>query len=355
MPFTVLSVAFPLVPVSPDTAGGAEQIVSVLDRHIVQSGGRSLVMAAEGSRVRGELIATPRWDAPIDAQVRTWAAAEHRRILNHHLRDVDVVHLHGLDFHEYLPDGDVPCLATLHLPPQWYAPNVFSETRRGLTYNCVSWHQRRHCPASSVPIHTIPHGLDVELFEWRIEKRNYALALGRICPEKGFHFAISAAERARVPLFIAGQVFAYEAHLQYFRREIAPRLSRCIRFIGPAGFRKKRRLMREAKCVLIPSTAPETSSLVAIEALASGTPVIAFRSGALPEIVEHGRTGFIVDSEFEMADAIREIENIDSLACRAAAVQRFHADRMTREYFELYEQIIDRGEIIENCTGRPAA
>ncbi len=351
MNLTVLSVAFPLVPVSPDTAGGAEQIVSVLDRHIVAAGARSLVIAAEGSRVCGELIPTPRCNGKMDDGVRAWAAREHRRILIENLRGVDIVHLHGLDFSEYLPDADVPCLVTLHLPPEWYPQSVFSIARPRLAYNCVSASQRRRCPESTVPILTIPHGLDFRGIA--VKRGNYALALGRICPEKGFHTAIGGAERARVPLIIAGQIFPYDAHLQYFRREIAPRLGRCVRFIGPAGYRKKRRLMSAARCVLIPSTVAETSSLVAIEALYCGTPVIAFRSGALPEIVEHGRTGFIVDDEAGMARAIRLVDQIDPNACRAAAAARFSAARMAQAYFDVYRRMT--GEGVENRTSRPAA
>src|SRR5258706_10549316 len=111
MPQTILSVAYPLVLVSPDTAGGAEQIISILDRQIVQAGHRSLVMAAQGSRLCGRLIPTPQWSGEIDESVRTWAAGEHRRILEYTLRefDVDIVHLHGLDFHEYIPEASVLC------------------------------------------------------------------------------------------------------------------------------------------------------------------------------------------------------------------------------------------------------
>ena len=347
MRYTVLSVAYPLVPVSSDTAGGAEQIVWLLDRQIVSAGGRSLVMAAKGSRVSGEWIPTPAWDGAINSEVRAWAAREHRRILNQNLRGVDIVHFHGLDFHSYLPDGNVPCLATLHLPLDWYPAGIFSDSR--IVLNCVSTSQRTGCPA---PARTIHHGVEVSSFGAPYRKKNYALSLGRVCPEKGFHFAIGAARRARVPLLIAGRVFPYQAHERYFQREIAPRLGACVRFAGPAGSRKKRRLLSEAKCLLIPSTVAETSSLVAMESIASGTPVIAFRSGALPEIVEHGRTGFIVAGEAEMAEAIGCVDQLSPDECRCRARDRFSAGRMAREYFEFYREM-KAGEVIENCTSVP--
>ncbi|HZI48789.1 MAG TPA: glycosyltransferase, partial [Pyrinomonadaceae bacterium] len=169
--------------------------------------------------------------------------------------------------------------------------------------------------------------------------RKFCLALGRICPEKGFHFAIAAAERARTPLLLGGPVFSFNTYQKYFNEEIAPRCNGFARFIGPVNMQRKRRLLSAAKCILIPSVVPETSSLVAMEAFACGTPVVAFRSGALVEIVEHGRTGFLVNDEKEMADAIGEVASLDMRACLEAARERFSVERMVQQYFELYRTI----------------
>ena len=114
-----------------------------------------------------------------------------------------------------------------------------------------------------------------------------------------------------MPIIVAGQVYGYEAHERYFRNELMPRIDGLnSRFIGLAGWKRKRLLLGMAKCVLIPSLVPETSSLVAMEALACGTPVIAFPSGALSDIIEHGITGFLVRSGGEMAEAIRLSETM---------------------------------------------
>jgi glycosyltransferase involved in cell wall biosynthesis len=340
MSLTVLNVAYPLAPVGPDAVGGAEQSVAALDRLLTHAGHRSKVIAAEGSTVNGKLIPSPGWRGQIDTTVRRWAAGEHRRLLSQVLRSdsVDLVHLHGLDFYEYLPEEPVPCLVTLHLPPSWYPPEIFELERPQTYFNCVSLSQRHQCTASPVPIRTICHGIDSH-FETAARKRTYAVTMGRICPEKGFHFAIEAAERACVPLFIAGQVFAYSAHQEYFRSEVQPRLNEYIRFIGPVGVRTKGRLLGGARCLLVASTVAETSSLVAMEALASGTPVIAFRSGALPEIVEHGRTGFLVNDAAEMADAIHQAARLNPDDCRRSAKERFSAARMAEEYFCTYREI----------------
>jgi glycosyltransferase involved in cell wall biosynthesis len=114
------------------------------------------------------------------------------------------------------------------------------------------------------------------------------------------------------------------------------------RWIGPVAGRVKRRLLAAARCVLIPSLVAETSSLVAMEALASGTPVIAWRAGALPEIVDHGKTGYIVDDVAGMAEAIYKADSIDPEACRAAARQRFARPRMLESYLALYHSLAAR-------------
>jgi glycosyltransferase involved in cell wall biosynthesis len=170
-------------------------------------------------------------------------------------------------------------------------------------------------------------------------RRRFALALCRICPEKGVHLALSAAQRAHIPLIVAGCVSSFESHQRYYRETIAPRLDQTRRFIGAVGPRRKRRLLSAARCLLVPSLAPETSSLVTMEATACGTPVVAFANGALSEIVDHGVTGYLVDSVEEMAEAIAATDQIDPVACRLRAEARFSADRMVADYIALYETL----------------
>jgi glycosyltransferase involved in cell wall biosynthesis len=342
---TVLSVAYPLAPVGTGAVGGAEQILTYLDRALVRAGHRSLVVAAEGSETAGLLIPTPAPSGVITDEAKAWIQGEHRRNIERALNrwPVDVVHLHGIDFYDYLPPAGVSALVTLHLPPDWYPPQAF-DLRRPHTYlHCVSASQRRRCPPGVDLLPEIENGVPLDELIARHAKRNFAFTLGRICPEKNFHTALDAGKRAGVPVLLAGEVFRYEWHEQYFRNEILPRLDGERRFVGPVGLARKRRLLTAARCLLQPSVAPETSSLVAIEALACGTPVIAFPSGALPEIVEHGVTGFIVNGMEEMADAIHAAGEIDPEACREAACARFSLDRMVMRYFDLYHQLAAQG------------
>jgi glycosyltransferase involved in cell wall biosynthesis len=340
---TILSVAYPLTPVGADAVGGSEQILSILDQGLTAAGHRSLVIAAEGSRIQGTLIPSPAATSGLDESVREWGRRVHHQLIEDTLKKypVDLVHMHSLDFHCYVPTQDVPVLATLHLPPDWYPKHVFELNRPHFQLNCVSWSQHLSCPASPHLTKPIANGVEVFKLEGLpARKRTFALALGRVCPEKGFHHALDAARMAGVPLLLAGQVFPYDSHLRYFDEEIRPRLDGERRFIGPIRFARKRSLLSHARCLVIPSTVAETSSLVAMEALACGTPVIAFRSGALPEIVEQGRTGFIVDGVEEMAQAMSDVDGLDPNCCRRAARVRFSAQSMTTEYLGLYERLI---------------
>jgi glycosyltransferase involved in cell wall biosynthesis len=253
---------------------------------------------------------------------------------------VDLVHMHGIDFKEYLPPaGAAPVLVTLHLPPSWYRPEMFNAARHDVHLHCVSRSQHRACPASARLLPEIENGVPVRALDCRCRKSRVAVSLGRICPEKNVHVALEAGHRAGVAVFLAGQVFPYEAHERYFREQVAPRLDRKRRFIGAVQFRRKRRLLSAARCLLLPSLAPETSSLVAMEALACGTPVVAFPSGAVPEIVEHGVTGFIVRNAAEMAEAIEACDEIDPDRCRAVARERFALEVMVSKYFDVYKQL----------------
>lgn len=346
MTLTVLSVAYPFAGVSADSVGGAEQVLSHIDRALVEAGHHSIVIAAEGSEVGGTLVPVPLRTGPLGEAAREHAWAAHRRAIADTLQRFrpDIVHMHGVDFDAYLPAPGVPVLVTLHLPPDWYRPGALDSVRPRTFFHCVSETQRRRCPASPNFLPVIPNGVPVrQLSSARHATRKFALQLGRICPEKGMHLALRAARQANMPLLIGGELFPYAGHVRYFEQDVRPLLDARRKFLGPLGFARKRRLLAAAHCLLVPSTAPETSSLVAMEAAACGTPVIAFASGALPEIVEHGRTGFVVRDADEMAEAIVRAQDIDPALCRAVAQRRFDVRTMTERYLAAYRQLAPRG------------
>lgn len=341
MSMTVLNIGYPFAPVAEHTAGGAEQILAILDDAIAAGGHKSIVIAPEGSHCRGALVPTTLPEGQLDVSAKGRVYQEYREKVQLLLQQVslDIIHMHGIDFLEYLPPAGVPLLVTLHLPLSWYADRAFLLSRPDTHLVCVSEVQRKNGPAIANACRVIRNGIRLEHYHPAWEKGNYVLALGRICPEKGFHLAFDAASEAGIPLILAGQVFAYETHQQYFEAMIRPRLTARHRFIGPVGGHRKSELLAGARCLLVPSLVDETSSLVAMEALACGTPVVAFRRGALAEIIEHGCTGFLVDTPAQLPQAIVDAGRLSSSLCRERAERMFSASRMIQDYFALYVEL----------------
>lgn len=344
MSLTVLSVAYPMAPVSRDAAGGAEQILAALDRALVSGGHRSLVIAREDSRISEELIGLPAPTGRLDADRQMEMHCHQRTAIQATLTryPIDLIHMHGIDFHAYLPPPGPPTLVTLHMPPEWYPRQALFPPRPNTWFNTVSRDQHLRCPESPKLLGPIENGVPVDALQAPCSKQEFILSLGRICPEKGQHLAIEASRRADVPLLIAGEVFPYELHQTYLEEEILPRLDDQRRYIGPADFLRKTLLLTAARCVLLTSLVPETSSLVAREALACGTPVIAFDRGALSEAIEHGRTGFLVSDVADMASAIQHVGLIDPALCCQVAREHFSEDVMTARYLEIYRRLCER-------------
>jgi glycosyltransferase involved in cell wall biosynthesis len=343
MPLTVLNVGHPFAPVGSDSVGGAEQILGAIDEALVAAGERSLVLACAGSRVHGELIEVGPAPGPFTTECQAASnqrfAARLRDILT--AEPVDLVHYHGSDFLAYQARSGPPALCTLHLPLAWYGPAVFAPQPE-VYLHCVSASQRRAGPAGARLLDDIPNGVDLARFRPALRPaRSYALMLGRICPEKGIHLGIEACRRAGIDLLVGGAVFPYPEHERYFAAEVAPRLGPRSRFLGPVGMPAKADLLAGAHCLLVPSLAAETSSLVAMEALACGTPVVAFRRGALPDIVEAEATGILVQAGNidGLADGVRRAAAMDRTRCRRVAEQRFSAAAMCSRYLGLYRRL----------------
>lgn len=347
---TILTVAYPLARLGSDAVGGAEQIATALDRALVESGWRSVVVAHAESRTFGSLIGTPVPGGVISPEVRDNVERSHQMSIDRALATfpVDLVHMHDFYFHRYRVPSDLPVLVTLHLPPSWYPESIWN-LPVNIHLQCVSQTQRNMCPAEvrdRMPV--VENGVRIPAAD-RPRKGRFALMLSRICPEKNLHAGLDAAALANFPVLLAGRVFPYQEHLSYFETEIRPRLNPGRgRLLGSVAVDQKYRLLSRAACLLLPSAAPETSSLVAMEAAAAGTPVIAFPSGAIPEIVENGRTGFLVNSTEAMADAIKRAPELDPATCRSVAETRFSLRRMIENYFTLYRSLAG-GERGSDC------
>lgn len=340
MRLTVLSIAYPFAPTRPNAVGGAERILSDLDAALVERGHVSLIAACEGSNPAGELFAAHVPEGEIDEAARRTATSNLQAAIDRarETRRIDLIHMHGFDFHQYRLPENVPALVTLHLPPSWYPAEIWRRYAGRVAFQFVSESQRGSAPPEFRDAPVIANGVSAPALA-HVRKRDFAVAMGRICPEKNQHAALEAAARAGVRVLLAGHVFPYAEHVTYFHEKVEPLLSRGgNRFLGPLAPQGKWRVLASARCLLHPTLAPETSSLVAIEALAAGTPVIAYPSGALPEIVEHGVNGFLAAGVEEMAAAIANCDRIQPEACRRTA-HRFSLDRMVRSYFALYEKL----------------
>ena len=346
MKVKILNVAYPFAPAGPHAVGGAEQVLSQLDGAVTEAGLHSYVVGCHGSLSAGHLIEAFPIPKAIEEGWKEYAHEQYRACIERTIDDhrIDLVHLHGVDFYKYMPRRDLPILATLHLPVSWYPQEAFES---GAWLNCVSPSQHNGCRPSARLLPPIENGVAVPPLRPR-RPSGFVLSLGRICPEKGFHLAMDAARSAGVAFALAGEVFRHETHLSYYESEIRVRESPQCRYIGPISGMRKWRYLQKARCLLVPSLAPETSSLVTMEALACGTPVIAFARGALPDLIEDGRTGFLVQSVDEMAEAIQRVDTLDRERCRAAARIRFTAAAMTSRYLERYLQLIGQFTLERN-------
>ncbi|HEY8923940.1 MAG TPA: glycosyltransferase, partial [Polyangia bacterium] len=296
------------------------------------------------------LYAVPRCDGPLTDERRRALVGAVVEALAVALdqEDPDIVHLHGYDFTSYLPAhlgrsaSRAATVVTLHLPLAWYSSDVVDLRERGVRLVCVSDDQRRRGGPRWADVPVIENGVAAPAGappREVPERDDFGLCLGRICPEKGFHLALAAARKADVPLVLAGTVYPYPDHERYFTEGVAPLLDGRRRFIGPVAGVVKQRLLESARFVAVPSLVDETSSLVAMEALAAGTPVVARAVGALPSIVEHGRTGWLADDVDDLARAFRRTHLLRAEDCRAAARARFEAARMVESYVELYRAL----------------
>jgi len=341
----ILYVSYPLLTVSDQSAGGAEQMLWTLEREMAKRGARTTVAASAGSQVSGELFITgDPCSASDDFERRN---REHQDRVVEFVRTCavwgrpfDLVHDQSGSFWPRAAEMDVPVLATLHLPRNFYSAQFFTRIPENVVFNCVSESQSRSFAELNPAV--VPNGIALDSFESNPGQRKGLLWLGRFCEEKAPHLALEIAARAGQPITLAGQVYPFSYHQQYFDREVRPRLAQIpnAEFVCTPSAEQKRRLLRESRAVLITSLADETSSLVAMEAAASGTPVIAYRRGALPEIVREGVTGFLVDGAEDAIEALGRIETIDPADCVTRAEEIFSSDKMADRYAQLYGEIV---------------
>lgn len=326
--------------VPPPAYGGIELVVSLLADGLVDRGHDVTLFACGTSRTRAKLAAIE--PEPLRGRGLPWFD-----VANHEVAHVaacferaaafDVIHNHegliGLAFAAFV---GTPVVTTLHGPFDAGNRTLF-ERYRHRPFVSISDAQRHGGPALAYAA-TVHNGIDPHAFHLG-RKRGYLLHIGRLSPEKGSHLAVAVARRLGHPLVLAGKVDAVDQ--AYYEAEIAPHVDgRLVRFVGEVGGAPKADLLAGADALLHPVQWPEPFGLVMAEAMAAGTPVIAFPRGSIPEVVEDGLTGFVVDDVPAMAAAVARARALDPAAIRRRAIARFGAERMVRGYEAVYQGLV---------------
>lgn len=329
--------------VPPRLYGGTERVVSWLTEELVDQGHEVTLFASGDSETRARLIpACPR---------ALWRDGQCQDPLPHHVRlmelvfeDVsrfDVIHFHT-DFLHFplVRRHGCPSVTTLHGRVHVADQGPLFAAYPDVPLVSISDDQRRPTPDASWQA-TVYHGMPRDLHTFQPRPGNYLAFLGRLSPEKRVDRAIEIARLAGMKLKIGAKMYSEER--SYFHQAIEPLLKESnsfVEYLGEVGGAAKDELLGNAAALLFPIDWPEPFGLVMIEALACGTPVIAWRNGSVPEIIEDGVTGFIVDNVEDAAEAVGRAAWLDRSACRKAFEERFDVGRMTRDYVEVYRKLI---------------
>src|SRR3954465_3250903 len=330
--------------VPPKLYGGTERVVAWLVDGLVELGHEVTLFASGDSRTNGALH--PVWPRALRLGQKgadpTAATAMLMEAIARRAKEFDVIHAH-VDWLSLplLSRLGVPFLTTM--PGRRALPGL-PEVVRHFPEACfvsISDHQRLPLPDAKW-IGTIQHGLPPDLFRPSYEQGSYLAFLGRLTADKGPQDAIRIARAVQMPLHIAAKI--PRAETAYFKNKLEPMIDgQTVQLVGEVDDAKKQPFLANAAGLLFPINWPEPFGLVMIEAMACGTPVIAYRSGSVPEVVEDGVTGFIVDGEEQAIRAVKELGLLDRRVVRARFEERFAASRMAKEYEARYRNLIARG------------
>ncbi|MEZ0390936.1 MAG: glycosyltransferase family 4 protein [Pseudobdellovibrionaceae bacterium] len=327
--------------VPPRLYGGTERVVEALTEELVRLGHDVSLFASGDSQTSAQLIPCCPQALRLDPKCRD-SMAPHILMLQkvfERAEDFDLIHFHVDYLHFPLSKKmQIPQVTTLH--GRLDAPELVPLFQNFSEMPLVSISNSQRTPLNFANwAGTVYHGLAKEKFEFKNEPGRYLAFLGRISPEKRADRAIEIAIRSGVPLKIAAKVDP--ADRIYFEKEIKPMLDHpLIDFIGEIGDRDKSAFLSNAIALLFPIDWPEPFGLVMIESMACGTPVIAFPSGSVPEVVLHGKTGFLIRSVDEAVEAVHRIPEIRRRDCREHFEALFSAERMAKDYVTIYERII---------------
>lgn len=331
--------------VPPVRYGGIELVVSLLSDELARRGYDVTLFAS------GDSVTAAKRSCVYPTAVRAEMGRPEPDLLHvatayHRSMDmgVDIVHNHaGYSGVAFASFATMPVLTTLHGGFTDLNLPFFRAFKDSVYYSSVSDEQRRPCPDLNY-MATIYNAIDVDSYPFTAEKKDFFVTIGRVTALKGTAVAVEVAKKAGVKLLLAGKIDPGR-DMRYFTEKVEPGIDgRQIRWLGEVSEEEKRQLYRDAKGFIFPLQWREPFGLVMVEAMATGTPVIAFPYGAVPEIVADGKTGFLVDTVDEMAEAVRKVDQIDQYECRRHVEEHFSVRRMTDDYLALYEEIVKKGK-----------
>lgn len=328
--------------VPPRAYGGTERVVHYLTEALVRMGHEVTLFASGDSRTSARLIPV------VDRSLRLHPARPDPTIWHTLMVDrvrelsdsFDVIHFHIETLHLPLMSRcRTPSLTTLH--GRVDLPDLKPLHRRFKNHPLVSISDSQRAPIAWAPwIGTVHHGLPIDLYTFHPRPQDHFAFVGRVSPEKRLDRAIEIAIACDTPIRIAAKVDVNDR--EYFERVIEPMLDHpLVTFVGEIGEEAKNEFIGNAQAFLMPVDWPEPFGLVIIEALACGTPVIAYGQGSIPELLDDGVTGFIVHDQQQAIAAARRIRQIDRSACREVFERRFTSDVMARNYLALYRELAD--------------
>jgi glycosyltransferase involved in cell wall biosynthesis len=332
--------------VPPKRYGGTERIVSYLTEELVRAGHEVTLFASADSLTRADLRPMCEMGLRLAPSPKD-PIASHLLMLEEVRRgalDFDIIHVHvDLLHYALLRDHAALSLTTMHgrldLPLLVRMHELFDE----FPLVSISEHQRNPIPDANW-VGTVHHGLPLNLLPFSAKDDGYLAFLGRISPEKRPDRAIEIAVRAGAPLKIAAKIDP--ADIEYWEQKIEPLVNAApnVEFIGEIDEREKALFLGGARALLFPIDWPEPFGLVMIEALACGVPVIAYQHGSVPEVIEDGVTGFLVNSIDEAVKRVDDVKNLDRAAIRRTFERRFSAERMASNYVAIYQRMMALGK-----------
>jgi glycosyltransferase involved in cell wall biosynthesis len=343
-PLRVAMIAPPWISVPPPGYGGVESVVSTLTEALVRHGHEVTLFCGPGS-VSSATVVTLLGETHPDEIERSLYEVDHVAQALDQIDGAlegerfDVVHDHcGFTALAMANRIDTPVVHTLHGPFTAETAAFYARHGQKATLVGISRAQLSSAPTGLDPISSIPNPIDLRAWPLQERKADYLLWIGRITPEKGPHRAIAAARAVDVPLILAGVI--QPGQEAFFEKEVAPHLDGDrIRFVGEVGGAAKRSLFAHARGLLMPIRWNEPFGMVVVEALACGTPVIAFPEGAVRELVIDGTTGFLVDDVRAMADAIGLLPRIAARDCRAWVSRHCDVEVVAAAYERTYRSV----------------